>query len=259
MDLFHFNPALLFSFLLTFMRISVVVFMLPFYGASLIPTTVKGALCMLLALALWPKLSFAGTLMPTNPWMLGLMFLGEIIIGLLLDILVRLLFSAAQSAGAIMGFSMGFSLMNSIDPTTGAQESGLGHLMSQVTTMLFLCLNGHLVLLSCIGQSFELVPPGGLLINPALGEHLIVFTGQMFVMALKIAAPILASIFLVDLALALIARAAPQMNVLFIGFPLKISVGFLFMTMVFSALALSIGQFLGELEPMYRLVLKASG
>ena len=259
MDLFHFNPALLFSFLLTFMRISVVVFMLPFYGASLIPTTIKGALCMMLALALWPKLSFPGALMPSNPWTLGLMFLGEVIIGLLLDILVRLLFSAAQSAGAIMGFSMGFSLMNSIDPTTGAQESGLGHLMSQVTTMLFLCLNGHLVLLSCMAQSFELVPPGGLLINPALGEHLIVFTGQMFIMALKIAAPILASIFLVDLALALIARAAPQMNVLFIGFPLKISVGFLFMTMVFSALALSISQFLGELEPMYRLVLKASG
>ena len=259
MDLFHFNPATLFSFLLTFMRISVVVFMLPFYGTSLIPTTIKGALCMALALALWPKLSFAGTAMPSNPWTLGIMFLGEVIIGLLLDILVRLLFSAAQSAGAIMGFSMGFSLMNSIDPTTGAQESGLGHLMSQVTTMLFLCLNGHLVLLSCMAQSFDLVAPGALLINPALGEHLIVFTSQMFIMALKISAPILASIFLVDLALALIARAAPQMNVLFIGFPLKISVGFLFMTLVFSALALTIGQFLGELEPMYRLVLKASG
>jgi flagellar biosynthetic protein FliR len=77
-------------------------------------------------------------------------------------------------------------------------------------------------------------------------------------MALKIAAPIMASIFLVDLALALIARAAPQMNVLFIGFPLKIGVGFLFMTLVFSALAISIEQFLIELEPMFRLVLKAS-
>ena len=258
MDLFHFNPATIFSFLLTFMRLSVVIFLLPFYGANLIPTTIKAALCFMLTLALWPKLSFAGTLMPANPWTIALMFLGEIIIGLLLDILVRLLFSAAQSAGAIMGFSMGFSLMNSIDPMTGATESGLGHLMSQVTTMLFLCLNGHLLLLSSMAQSFEMVPPGGLLINAALGEHLIAFTSQMFIMALKIAAPIMASIFLVDLALALIARAAPQMNVLFIGFPLKIGVGFLFMTLVFSALAISIEQFLIELEPMFRLVLKAS-
>ena len=258
MDLFHFDPATLFSFLLTFMRLSVVLFMLPFYGASLIPNSVKAAMCLVLALALWPKLAFSGTAMPSNPWTIGLMFLGEVIIGLLLDILVRLLFSAAQSAGAIMGFSMGFSLMNSIDPMTGAAESGLGHLMSQITTMIFLCLNGHLILLSCLAQSFELVPPGGLLINAALGEHLIAFSGQMFVIALKIAAPILASIFLVDLALALVARAAPQMNVLFIGFPLKISVGFLFMTLVFSALAISIGHFLNELEPMYRMVLKAS-
>ncbi|MHC1789257.1 flagellar biosynthetic protein FliR [Solidesulfovibrio sp.] len=259
MDLFQLNPNTIFSFLLTFMRLSVVVFMLPFYGANLIPTTIKAALCMMLTLALWPSLSFPGAVLPANPWTIALMFLGEIIIGLLLDILVRLLFSAAQSAGAIMGFAMGFSLMNSIDPMTGASESGLGHLMSQVTTMLFLALNGHLMLLSSLAQSFELVPPGALLINAALGEHLIAFTGQMFIMALKIAAPIMASIFMVDLALALVARAAPQMNVLFIGFPVKITVGFLFMTLVFSALAILIGQFISELEPMFRLVLKASG
>ena len=258
MDLFHFDPATVFSFLLTFMRLSVVVFMLPFFGATLIPNSIKAAFCLVLTMALWPRLAFAGTALPASPWTIALMFLGEALIGLLLDILVRLLFSAAQSAGAIMGFSMGFSLMNSIDPMTGAQESGLGHLMSQVATMLFLCLNGHLFLLSSLAQSFEMVPPGALLINAALGEHLIVFTGQMFVMALKIASPIMASIFLVDLALALVARAAPQMNVLFIGFPLKISVGFLFMTMVFAAMTVVIENFLIDLEPMFRLVLKAS-
>lgn len=258
MDLFHFDPAVIFSFLLTMMRISLVVFVLPFFGANLLPTMVKASLCLLLALALWPKLSFPGAMMPANPWTLALMLLGEVLMGLLLDILVRVLFSAVQSAGSIMGFSMGFSLMNSIDPMTGASESGLGHLMSQVATMLFLSLGGHLMLLSALAQSFELVPPGGLLINPALGQHLVTFTGHMFVMALKIAAPIMASIFLVDLALALVARAAPQMNVLFIGFPLKISVGFLFMTLVFTALAIYIDQYIAELGPMYRLILKQS-
>jgi flagellar biosynthetic protein FliR len=131
--------------------------------------------------------------------------------------------------------------------------------MNQVTTMLFLCLNGHLVLIGALAQSFKLVPPGGLLINPVLGEHLITFSSQILVMALKIAAPIMASIFMVDLALALVARAAPQMNVLFVGFPLKIGVGFLFMTLVFAAMALYVGRFLDELVPMYTLVLKASG
>lgn len=259
MDLFHFDPNVVFSFLLTLMRISVILFLLPFFGANLLPNPVKGALCLLLALALFPMLSFPAAVMPANAWTLSLMFLGEVIMGLLLDILVMFLFAAVQCAGAIMGFSMGFSLMNSVDPMTGASESGLGHLMNQVTTMLFLCLNGHLFLLDCLAQSFTLVPPGGLFLSPALGEHLIAFSGQIFVMALKIAAPIMASIFMVDLALALVARAAPQMNVLFIGFPLKVSVGFLFMTLVFGALTIYVGQYIAELGPMYRLVLKASG
>lgn len=259
MDLFHFDPNVTFSFVLTLMRISIVLFLLPFFGANLLPTPVKGALCLVLSLAVFPMLSFPASVMPANPWSLALMFLGEVIMGLLLDILVLFLFSAVECAGSIMGFSMGFSLMNSIDPMTGASESGLGHLMNQVATMIFLCLNGHLFLIDCLAQSFALVPPGGLFISPALGEHLIVFSGQLFVMALKIAAPIMASIFMVDLALALVARAAPQMNVLFIGFPLKIGVGFLFMTLVFGAMAIYVGQYIADLGPMYRLVLKASG
>ncbi|MEL7638146.1 MAG: flagellar biosynthetic protein FliR [Solidesulfovibrio sp.] len=259
MELFPFNPAVVFSFLLTLMRISVILFLLPFFGGNMLPTSVKGALCLVMALALYPVLHFPGALMPANPWTLALMFLGEVLMGLLLNILVLLLFSAVQCAGSIMGFSMGFTLMNSVDPMTGASESGLGHLMNQVTTMMFLCLNGHLVLIGGLAESFRVVPPGGLLVNPALGEHLIAFSSQMFVIALKIASPIMASLFLVDLALALVARAAPQMNVLFIGFPLKIGVGFLFMTLVFSAMALYVGRYIDELVPMYRLVLKASG
>jgi flagellar biosynthetic protein FliR len=257
MDLFHFDPAVTFGFLLTFMRISLVLFVLPFFGAAGLPTPVKGAFCLVLTLALWPKLSFSGIAMPADISSISLMFLGEVLLGLLLDILVRFLFSAVQSAGAIMGFSMGFSLMNSIDPLTGASETGLAHLMTQVVTMLFLCLNGHLILIGALAQSFELVPPGGLLINPELASHVVSFSGEMLVLALKIAAPVMASIFLVDLALAMVARAAPQWNVLFIGFPLKIGVGFLFMTLVFTAMTIYIGQFIGDIGPMYALVLRA--
>lgn len=258
MDLFHFDPTLFLGFLLTLIRISLVVFLLPFFGATSLPNTIKAALCLVLSLAVWPKLSFPASMFPANIWSLGLMFGGEILMGLMLDILVRFLFAAAQSAGSVMGFSMGFSLMNSIDPLSGAQESGIAHLMNQVVTMMFLALNGHLVLLGALAQSFSLVPPGGLLINAALVNHFIAFSGQLFIMAVKIAAPIMASIFLVDLALALVARAAPQMNVLFVGFPLKIGVGFLFMTMVFAALSVYVQRYIDELVPMFALVLKAA-
>jgi flagellar biosynthetic protein FliR len=257
-DPFHFDPVQTFSFTLTLMRVSIVLFMLPIFGANTIPTMVKAALSIVLSMAIWPQLSFPGTLLPSNTWAMALMFLGELIMGLLLDILVRLLFAAAQSAGAVMGFSMGFSLMNTVDPLTGAQESGIAHLMSQVVTLLFLPLNGHIMLLGALAQSFALVPPGSLRINASLGVDMVHFTSQLFVMAVKIAAPVMASIFLVDLALALVARAAPQMNVLFIGFPLKIGVGFLFMTLVFAVLAISVSQYITELGPMFVRVLQAS-
>lgn len=259
MDLFHFNPQTMFSFVLTFMRISLIVFLLPFFGGNIVPNVVKGALCVVMSLAVWPSLSFSGVMMPASPWALVLMFFGEIILGLMLDIIIRILFAAIQFGGHYIGFSMGFALMNVIDPLTGTSEPITGHLLYQTSMLLFLSMNGHLFLLQGLSESFALVPPGGLLINPALANHMLDFAGKIFVLGLKIASPVLASLFLVDLALALVSRAAPQMNVLFIGFPLKVGVGFLFMTLVFTALARFISDYIAGLGPMYETVLRASG
>ncbi|MDQ7830896.1 MAG: flagellar biosynthetic protein FliR [Desulfovibrionaceae bacterium] len=259
MELFNFDPATIFSFFLTLVRISLILFLLPVFGGSILPRAIKGALCILLSLAIWPKLSFPGALLPANPWMIALMLVGEVIMGLLLDVVVRFLFAAVQTAGHYIGFSMGFAMMNVIDPMTGTQEPITGHVLYQTTMLIFLTLNGHLFLLQALGDSFRLIPPGGLLINPALGEHLLVFASHIFTLALKIAAPVIGSLFLVDLALALVSRAAPQMNVLFIGFPLKIGVGFLFMILIFTTLARYVGDYILEMGVMYEAILKSSG
>jgi flagellar biosynthetic protein FliR len=259
MELFNFDPATIFSFFLTLVRISLILFLLPVFGGSIVPTAIKGALCIVLSLAIWPKLSFPGSLLPAYPWMIALMLVGEVIMGLLLDVVVRFLFAAVQTAGHYIGFSMGFAMMNVIDPMTGTQEPITGHVLYQTTMLIFLALNGHLFLLQALGDSFRLIPPGGLLINPELGEHLLVFASNIFTLALKIAAPVIGSLFLVDLALALVSRAAPQMNVLFIGFPLKIGVGFLFMILIFTTLARYVGDYILEMGVMYEAILKSSG
>ncbi len=258
MDLFHYDPQTMFSFVLTLMRVSMVVFVLPFFGGSVLPNTVKASLCLVLAMAVWPRLSFPGVYMPSGPWELALMFLGEIIIGLLLNILVNFLFAAIQTGGHYMGFAMGFSLMNVVDPLTGVSEAITGHVLYQTSLLLFLSMNGHLFLLQGLSESFQLVPPGGLLINPQLLEHMLGFSAQIFILAVKIASPVMASLFLIDVALALVSRAAPQMNVLFIGFPLKIGVGFLFLTLVFTALSRLIGDYIVDIGPMFTTALRAS-
>ncbi len=255
MELMNIEAAQFYGFFLTIMRVSIIVFVLPFFGAGPIPNPVKGAFCLVLSLAIYPKLSFPGSMLPLNALGLILMLAGEMVLGLVLDIIIRFLFAAVMTGGHLVGFSMGFAMMNVLDPMTGTSESVTAQLLYQCTILMFLSMNGHLFLLTGLAESFHLVPPGGLFITPSLADSMLVFSGQLFVLAVKIAAPVMASLFLVDLALALVSRAAPQMNVIQIGFPLKIGVGFLFMTLTLTALSHYVGDYIADLGPMYHAVM----
>lgn len=254
MELFGFNPGDLLSYFLTLFRISVVLFLLPFFGGQSIPNPVKGALVLILSMALWPQLSFPASMMPTG-WNIVIMFLGELVLGLILGMLVNFLFAAVQLGGQIIGFQMGFAMVNVVDPITGTSNAVSAHFLYMCTMLTFLVLNGHLYLLKAVGMSFEYVPPGTLLLSPEIASDILKFSNIMFTLAIKIAAPVMAALFLVDLALALISRAAPQMHVLILGFPIKITVGFFFLSFIFSIMALYVGDFLGGLDALYRNVM----
>ena len=255
MDLFGFDPAQALSFLMTLMRVSLVLFVLPFFGGEAIPMAVKAALCIVLSWALWPHLSFAGELFPRNPWMILLMIAGELFIGLALMLVVRFLFAAVQMGGQIIGFQMGFAMINVVDPLTGQQVVITSHFLYMTTLLTFLTLNGHLYLLQGLADSFALIPPGGLLITPAMGSGMLILASQIFLLAIKIAAPVMGALFLVDLALALVGRAAPQMHVLILGFPVKIAVGFFFLGVMFTTLARYVGNYIIDIGPMFHQIL----
>lgn len=257
MDLFGFNPSDVFSYFLTLFRFSVVLFLLPFFGGQSIPNPVKAALVIVLSMALWPQLSFPGSLFPSHPINIILMILGEVVLGLIMGMLVNFLFAAIQFGGQIIGFQMGFAMVNVMDPITGVNNAVTAHFLYMCTMLTFLVLNGHLFLLSAVGTSFEYIPPGSLFLNPNLAEHIFEFSAIIFTLAIKIAAPVMAALFLVDLSLALIARAAPQMHVLVLGFPVKIAVGFFFISFIFSIMSLYVTDFLRMLGLMYDTLLKA--
>jgi len=256
MDIFGYNPNDLLSYFLTLFRISVVLFLLPFFGGKTIPNPVKGALLLVLSLALWPQLSFPGSMMPTG-WNIVIMFIGEMLLGLILGMVVRFLFGAVQLGGQIIGFQMGFAMVNVVDPITGTSNAVSAHFLYMCTMLTFLVLNGHLYLLKAISLSFEYIPPGGLLLTPSLTNHILQFSSTMFVLAIKIAAPVMAALFLVDLSLALISKAAPQMHVLVLGFPVKITVGFFFLGFIFTIMADYVGDYLQQLGPLFETIMKA--
>lgn len=259
MDIFSFQPEVVFSFLLTLFRISLILFILPFFGGMGIPMSVKASLCLVMSLALWPHLSFPGVIMPSHPFDIVLMLAGEVVIGLTLSLIVKILFAAVQMGGQILGFQMGFAMINVVDPLTGTNVVITSHFMYMVTLLVFLSLNGHLYLLSGLADSFRLIPPGSVFLNPVVGERMLDFASQIFVLAVKIAAPVTAAIFLVDLALALIGRASPQMHVLVLGFPLKIAVGFFFLAILFSTISQFVEGFISRISPTFYNILNAMG
>lgn len=250
------TPETVLSFLLTLLRLSVVLFLLPFFGGEKIPNQVKAALTMVLTLALHPHLGFPAQAFPEAPLELAVIALGELLLGLTMGLVVRFIFTAIQAGGELIGFQMGFTMVNVIDPMTGQSEGVTAHFMWMVAMLTFLSLGGHLMLLKGLAATFKTIPPGGFLLTPGLAGKVLEASGNMFVMAIKVAAPVMVALFLVDLGLALISRAAPQMNVLFIGFPLKIGVGFLFLGMLFTIMADFVQDFIGQMDAMYHGLLR---
>jgi len=251
MDVYGFDPVTFFTFFLTLMRISVLVFLLPFFGGDFAPPQVKACACLVLTLAVWQRMSLPGTAMPAHMFDIGLLILGEALMGLTLGLCVHFIFAGIQTGGEVLGFQMGFSMVALADPLTGARISATSHLLYMVSMMMFLALDGHLFLLSALADSFRIVPIGGLAYNAPLVSTVLSLSADMFILAIKIAAPIMAALFLVELALALMGRAAPQMNLLTMGFPLKIAVGFFFLSMIFTLMSTKMEDLITDLHPMF--------
>lgn len=259
MDIFAFNAADLLGFLLTLVRVSLVVFLLPFFGGEFIPPLIKAAFCLALSMAVWPRLSFPGALMPAHPAGMVVLLLGELVLGLLLALSVQFIFAGIQTGGEIMGFQMGFTMMTLADPSSGAQVSITSTVLHMVAMILFLTLDGHLHLLRALADSFHLVPPGGIRVSGPLAGDMLALSGGMFSLAVKIAAPVIAALLMVELALAFMGRAAPQMNLLTLGFPAKIGVGFFFLGILFSTLSQHLEDIVLSLGPLFDRILGLAG
>ena len=257
-DVYNFSPNELCSFLLTFLRISLVLFLLPLFGADNVPAVVKGAICMVFSIAIWPHLSFPGSEMPAAPWQIVVMVISEVILGFIMGMVVRFTFVGIQSGGELLAMQMGFSMATVADPSAGGQQTVLGFLLYTVAMLAFLTLSGHLFLFKSLADTFAYIPPGGLVLRPFFVQEVLGLSANIFIFALKIAAPLLAVLFLVELALALMARAAPQMNLLIIGFPLKIGVGMFFMGIIFMLIGQHMRIFIVDLIPLLTNLLRSA-
>lgn len=171
----------------------------------------------------------------------------EMLVGLLIGLIAQIIFTAVQVAGGFIDFQMGFAIANVMDPQTGAQSPITGQYLNFVTLLFLLSVDGHHLLIDGIVNSYQFVPLDVFIPfeNKAIIETAIHAFITMFLIAFQLAVPIVGSLFLVDVALGIIARAVPQMNVFVVGLPLKILVSFLAI-FVFLSLYLSLIKHLFE-------------
>lgn len=191
----------------------------PPFNANVVPSRVKIAISVGLSLLLAPAFASTNVSLEPGPFILGAVY--QAFVGAAMGFLVLLLFQAVQVAGQMVDLSSAFSSATLYDPFSNASSTPIGRLFEMMAITILFVIDGHLMLVRGLITSFTLAPVEGFSLE-ALPEVLIVNFGVLFVGALQIAFPLLAALFLAEVTLGLMTRAAPQLNILIIGFNVKI-------------------------------------
>lgn len=216
-------------FLLIVARFMGVFVQAPILASRHIPHQGRTALAIICSMAVFPVLPFPKGL-PTDLINLALIILNQILVGLIIGYLAFLIMAGFQFAGELMDIQLGLSSAASFDPASGGTSNLMRRMQFYIAMLTYLIINGHHYLFRAIFKSFELVPVTGFSYTGSMVSHLIAFSGDIFILAVQICAPVLASLFITQAALGLLARVAPQMNVFMMSFPLNLLVGFTLLT-----------------------------
>jgi len=242
-------------FLLVFLRTLGVLAMAPIFGHRAVISQAKAGFAFALALALFPAIPVT-LAVTTDLAPYALAAVKEITMGVMFGFVARLVFVAVQFAGEVIGIDIGFGVVNVIDPLSAEQISIIGTFKNLIAMVTFLMIDGHHIFLQALAESFAMVPLGGVQLTEMLARGLVDMTAHVFVMAIKLAAPIVTSLFLTSLALGIMARTMPQMNVFIVGFPLKIAVGMGMMAMALPLFQTVLIKMFYELGPNLSVLLE---
>lgn len=218
------------AFLWPFMRILALVGTAPLLSESSIPTRAKVGFSALIALAISPALPPVPDISPAS--YAGL-WIGaqQILIGIALGVTMRIVFAAVQTAGEFIGLQMGLSFASFFDPATGANTAVLARLMNVVAMLLFLALNGHLLMIGGLVRSFDVLPVTAGFHVEGLGV-LFEWSSQVMVSGMLLALPLIIVLLTISLSLGILNRTAQQLSVFAVGFPISLIVGLILLAIV---------------------------
>jgi type III secretion protein SpaR/YscT/HrcT len=225
---------------LVFARLLPIVVLTPVFGGQMMPKRLRMGLTFVFTVALVPALLPAFR-QPVGPLPYAALLAKEAVIGLSLAIFLFVLFEALAAVGALVDLSRGATMANVLDPLTQNQESILAVFFTQLAIVLFLSIGGIQLLMRALGDGFALLRPQDLLppsvVGPSATETPIGLVANLFAIALRLGAPAIVVVLLLDFGLAVINRIAPQVQVHFLGMTLKGTIGVLIVLLAFGLTA----------------------
>jgi flagellar biosynthetic protein FliR len=247
------------AILLGFGRASGLIFTAPIFQGKMIPVQLKVMLALGLAVIVSPFIRFSYDLLQINPWIAAAFIVQEVLVGIIIGFVVNLTFYTVQITGYFLDVPMGFGMINIIDPASGTEMPLFGQFNFVLAGLIFLAINGHHTLIVAFVNSYHAVKPGLFVLRKETVGLFVQAFSQMFLLGLKISIPILGTIFLTDVALGIMAKLMPQINIFVVGFAIKIIVGFLVLILflpIYVMLIENTFAYSGDTFKMLRLMLR---
>ena len=225
----RFSEQQVLAFTLVIARVAPLFLLAPLFSSKSFPPRVRGVAAVALAIGISPAATQAlgDTPLPEGIWAMAGLVGKEMLVGMAFAFGIAALFAALSAAGAILDLSIGFSLGGVVDPLSGTQSSLLQQLYAMIGVMVFIAIGGDGWVIAGLARSYEAVP---LLDAPQIGSLTqaaqLAFSG-VFVAAVQVCAPVLLALIITDVAIGVVSKVVPQLNVFAVGFPAKIAIGLL--------------------------------
>lgn len=253
------SPREVVLFMLVLSRVAGIFAAMPVFGGQTLQVRIKAVVVIMITLVCFPALAITPpSEFPTDAFSLALLALSELMVGITLAYITQIIFSAVEFSGQIIGMQMGFTISQILDPTRGGQTQVMSVVQALLATLLFLSLNIHHLFIRTIVDSFSIIPIGGWHLNGEIVSFLVKRTADIFILGVRLAAPVMVALLLTSVAMGIMARAFPQMNIFMISMPLNIGIGLIVLGMTiavfFHVLEVSFGHLKGHIDTLFRLM-----
>jgi flagellar biosynthetic protein FliR len=208
----------------TFLRTLAVFTSAPVFSSKTFPIRARIAFAFFIALAVQPSLEGQPVISITGPGAAGAVF-QQVGIGLAIGFAIRVVFAAVELAGEVVGFQMGLNFASFFDPSLNTQSSAVARFFGQLATFMFIVMNGHVMVMMAVTKSFASFPVDQNFLEALKHMKLYNLGADLFASGLWIALPMVGMLMFANLALGIVSRVAPQMNIFAIGFPVTLTVG----------------------------------